>query len=332
MFLQYIQSFRGIAIAYIVAGHCISIFNWDNAENLERWLKIIFGNGTALFVFIAGYLFQYLAKNYTKKKYFLSKLKNVISPYIVISIPGIYFSIFILHRYTVWDGFYSSPVWEQVIYFYITGLHVTPLWFIPMITLFYIVSPLLVLADRNKKIYYLLPVFITVSCFVSRGGYYAYISFIHFFSVYLLGMFCCRNRDKINACLSKIWVLSVIALIVVLFIVLEYYYMQGTMTWVNFLGKIFLCFFYIGLLVRLEGKFNDRVLVILANVSFGIYFVHSYYITSLKMLTKSYWNGNIHGGVPELILSTIVVLLTCSLTVWLIKKMFGKKSRFVIGS
>ena len=86
----------------------------------------------------------------------ISKLKNVISPYILISIPGIYFSVFIQQRGIVWDGFYDYPIWEQIFYFYITGLHVTALWFIPMISLFYLVSPLLVKLDRNKKIYYLI--------------------------------------------------------------------------------------------------------------------------------------------------------------------------------
>jgi len=332
MFLNYIHSFRGIAITYIVAGHCVSIFDWSDAVALERWLKIIFGNGTVLFVFIAGYLFQYLSGKYDVKKYMISKLKNVISPYILISIPGIYFSVFIQQRGIVWDGFYDYPIWEQIFYFYITGLHVTALWFIPMITLFYLVSPLLVKLDRNKKIYYFLPVFIAISCFIPRGGYLVYLSFVHFFSVYLLGMCCCRYKDKINEILRKTRSVLLLGSLVISCIVIEYYFMQGTMTWVNLLGKLFLCLFYLGLLIRLEVKYKNKLLVLLANLSFGIYFIHSYYITAVKLFIDKYWGNYIGGDVFKLILATILIVLICYITVWLVKLIFAKKSRLIIGS
>ncbi len=75
MFLNYVNNFRGIAIIYIVAGHCISAFNWQNSPQLARLIKILMSNGTVFFVFIAGYLFQYLLSSYEPKKYFISKLK-----------------------------------------------------------------------------------------------------------------------------------------------------------------------------------------------------------------------------------------------------------------
>jgi len=64
MFLGYIHSFRALAIFFIVAGHSIDIFMWSIDSELERFLKIFFSNGTALFVFIAGYLFQHLSVKY----------------------------------------------------------------------------------------------------------------------------------------------------------------------------------------------------------------------------------------------------------------------------
>ena len=59
---------------YIVAGHCFSAFNWQNSPVLERLTTLLLANGTIFFVFIAGYLFQYLSKSYAPKKYFFAKL------------------------------------------------------------------------------------------------------------------------------------------------------------------------------------------------------------------------------------------------------------------
>ena len=65
MFLGYIHSFRALAILFIVGGHCIDFFNWsEGSAAIERMLRILISNGSVLFVFIAGYLFQHLAIKY----------------------------------------------------------------------------------------------------------------------------------------------------------------------------------------------------------------------------------------------------------------------------
>lgn len=161
--------------------HCIDVFHWENSRVLERFLRISISNGTVLFVFIAGYLFQHLSLRYKYKIYLMAKFRNVITPYLVTSIPAILVFILVLKRETVWEGFYNDLIWLQVINFYITGLHLAPFWFIPVITIFYLVSPVLVFADRCKFFYFLLPVFVLVSCFVGRGVVSPFISFVHFF-------------------------------------------------------------------------------------------------------------------------------------------------------
>ena len=185
MFLGYIHYFRALAITFIVAGHAIDAMVWSNVE-LGRLMRILLSNGSVLFVFIAGYLFQHLSDKLSGRKYFSSKFKNVILPYLLISIPAILISVTVFDQERVWPGFYDKPILQQVVMFYLTGAHLAPLWFIPMITLFYLVSPLLLQADKGRLIYMLLPVFMIVSCFVGRG--LPHESFVHFFSVYLMGL------------------------------------------------------------------------------------------------------------------------------------------------
>lgn len=331
MFLGYIHSFRALAILFIVAGHSIDFFTWpDENGTTERLLRILISNGSVLFVFIAGYLFQHLAVKYQTKKYFVAKLKNVILPYFLVSIPAIIIFVFLMHRETVWQGFYDNPQWVQVVYFYITGLHLAPLWFVPMITLFYCVAPFLVLADKNKHFYWFLPATIILSCFISRG--LPFQSFIHFFSVYLLGMFCSHYKNTVNNIVSKLPLLSLLAIIIGGLAAFEFYYMSGTMTYVNYLQKITMSVFFLGLLVHLGEKADYKIIHTIANASFGVFFIHSYVLTGSKILMTKLLGEKVVGSLLFYPLVVMAVLMSCVAIIVIIQKILGRKSRYLVGS
>ncbi|KGJ96789.1 acyltransferase [Colwellia psychrerythraea] len=331
MFLGYIHSFRALAILFIVAGHSIDFFDWSaDDSDVERWLRILISNGSVLFVFIAGYLFQHLASKYQHKKYFVGKLKNVLIPYFFVSIPAIYIFVFVLTRETVWQGFYDNPQWLQIVYFYLTGLHLAPLWFIPMITLFYIVAPLLIWGDKKKNFYWILPVAILVSCFVSRG--FPQQSFVHFFSVYLLGMYCSHFKSRLNGFFSRTDFLFVLAIIVMGFACWEYYLMQGTMTYVNYLQKICMSVLFLGLLIRLGSKIDSKLIRTIADTSFGVFFIHSYVLTTSKLLFEKLSDEKIAGNLLFYPIVSIAILMTCVVIIFIIQKLMGNKSRYLVGS
>lgn len=331
MFLGYIHSFRALAILFIVGGHSIDFFSWQTEdESIERFLRILISNGSVLFVFIAGYLFQHLSAKYDAKKYFKGKLNNVLIPYFLVSIPAILVFVFVMQRDAVWPGFYDNAQWLQVVYFYLTGLHLAPLWFIPMITLFYLISPLLVIADKYKAFYWSLPAFILLSCFVSRGM--PAQSFIHFFSVYLLGMYCSHYKISVNKLLKQSSVLMVLALFVVSAIYYEFYFMNGTMTYVNYLQKIVLSLFFLGALIRLGNKIDSKLIYTIADTSFGVFFIHSYVLTGSKMIYAKTFGDKMSGDILLYPIITLLVLLACTGIIVLLQKSLGKKSRYLVGS
>jgi len=331
VFLGYIHSFRALAILFIVAGHSIDFFSWSEADStIERLLRILVSNGSVLFVFIAGYLFQHLAMKYQAKKYFIAKLKNVILPYFLVSIPAIAIFVFVIPRETVWQGFYDDPQWLQIAYFYLTGMHLAPLWFIPMITLFYLVAPLLVFADKNKHFYWILPITIVASCFISRG--LPHQSFIHFFSVYLLGMFCSHYKEKINNTLSRSSLLSMLALAIIGLAAYEFYFMQGTMTYVNYLQKIIMSVFFLGLLIQQGEKTDYKIIHTIANASFGVFFIHSYVLTASKLVMEKLLGERVSGSLLLYPLVTLSVLMSSVAIIVILQKMLGKKSRYLVGS
>jgi len=331
MFLGYIHTFRAIAIYFIIAMHCIDVFQWENNKNLERILRISISNGTILFVFIAGYLFQHLSSRFQYKKYLFAKFRNVITPYFFISIPAIIVFTLILKRESVWQGFYDDPVWLQVLNFYLTGLHLAPFWFIPVITIYYLVSPALIQADKSSVFYYLLPILILVSCLVGRGGQ-PLISFVHFLSVYSLGMFCSRYKMYLNDWLSKGFVIIIVFIFVILLWLCEYFFAKTTYTYFNFLQKIVLCFFVLGVLVRYGEKATHHYLNLVADTSFGIFFIHSYVLTAGKMLAHKFFGYLPSGTFQWYFLTTLITMLVCLGIVYAIKIILGPKSRMFVGS
>ena len=123
------------------------------------------------------------------KIYLQKKLTNVISPYIITSIPAIIaFTFFTTPSPSahVSKVFYAYSDAVKIIYFYLNGNHFPQLWFIPMISLYYLISPLLIRLDKKKWIYFLLPAFFTVSLVIGRKNSSTIQNFAHFFSMYLL--------------------------------------------------------------------------------------------------------------------------------------------------
>ncbi len=330
MFLGYIHSFRALAILFIVAGHSIDFFSWPLDSSLERFFRIFFSNGTALFVFIAGYLFQHLTTKFNTRKYYVTKFKYVLVPYFLISIPAILIFVTGLERESVWVGFYDNPTWLQILYFYLTGLHLAPLWFIPMITMFYLIAPFLIKADQSEYFYYSIPFLLLLSCIIDRGM--PHQSFFHFFSIYTLGMFCSHYKEKINKILASYGSLLLLTFLVCFLVYIEFYFMKGTMTFVNFLQKCLMSLLFLGILIGLVKETQPRLIKIVADTSFGIFFIHSYVLTSGKMIYISINGSLVTGnGIGYFIISILTTLL-CLMLVLIIKHIFGSKSRYVVGS
>lgn len=329
MFLGYIHFFRALAILFIVCGHTIDTFAWDN-QTLERILRIFVCNGSVLFVFIAGYLFQHLAGKFSPRAYYKTKIKNVITPYLIISIPAIVAFVFVLPRDTMWDGFYGNTWWQQIALFYLTGKHLAPLWFIPMIAIFYLVAPLLIKADKNSLIYYALPLMVVGVCFMGRG--LPLQNFVYFFPVYLLGMFCSHYRSRLNGIIRGGAFLSITAVLVLMFGLYELLYTNDTMGYPNYLQKLAMSVFFLGLFIRFNESLTSDFVGRVADTSFGVFFIHSYFITAGRMIYQAVMGAPPSGNLFVYLLMGVCTLLLCVYLITSVQRIFGSKSRMLVGS
>ncbi len=330
-FVNYIHNFRGLAIIFVVAGHIF--VNWEPDSVTYRFFRVFWENGTVLFVFIAGYLFQYLSKRFEYRSYLLKKVQNVIVPYLVVSLPIIVYRLmkqdypgYLLEHHAV---FLQYSTWQKLLYFLFTGAHMQQLWFVPMICLFYLAAPLLIYIDRHPKLYWLLILFAAVSILVEREPFNDIPRmFVHFISVYVFGMLLSHYRERYLELAKKYWV--VLSILAVAAIVINYIYFPAYASAMNYVQKMIFCCFCIYWLWKLD-RYIPRIFAVLAEVSFGIFFLHYYLVLGVRGVYQKLTHQVIPGNILGWFLYFIVVLAGTVIIIRLFQRLLGKKSRYIIG-
>lgn len=329
-FLNYIHNFRGLAILFVVGGHIL--LEWDDNSFSKRVLGAVWQNGTVLFMFIAGYLFQYLSAKYETTNYWLKKIRYVLLPYLIISIPAIVLRIYqpLYDTLILYPGFEEWSVLKKVGYYYVSGSHLLPLWFIPMITIFYVIAPVLIKIDRNPRAYYVLPLLVIISLIVPRDELNNIPKmFLHFLSVYIFGMFFSHFNDRVLRWSSKYWLLltlSTVALMIATIITDSWY------DPIMYLQKMFLCWFFVYWLWRFGEHIPTSLgTKTLADYSFGIFFLHYYFLLIIKLAFEYSFPALLTGSVLNWSIDFGLIIILNIACIALTKRVLGKQSRYVIG-
>ncbi len=349
VFLNYIHCFRGLAILFILGLHATISMDWGNAQNQRKIALVLFNNGTLLFVFIAGYLFYHLNQtHFNYWNYLKKKLHFVILPYLLVSIPAIIDKLFIeVPGFHWWMdyGFENSSIFVKIVIMLITGRHMGVFWFIPMISIVYLLSPVILKFSKRKEFLYVAPILWAAGLFSFRFGYYAniYLSLIYFLPVYIFGIWVYQIRDylfknsrKIIITFGIIYFGMCLAEILEWLPFSEYIGLRDVKYSVyklnpNKLKMSVLCILAITFLYTLSDK-RLPALKLLGDYSFGIFFIHLYVIEVFQLLDKagfvriiplSFWSF------PIYYLSIITITL---IIVKVVKYFLGDKSRYFIGA
>ncbi len=349
-FLNYINVFRGLAILLIIMGHSMQF-----GSGLIRDIncEIVCG-GTALFIFISGFLFQHLSGKFEYKNYLSKKWTNVILPYFFTAIPGLLFCFYLPALYK--NSFDGLNILAQIPVLLSVGrVHNTPTWFIPMIVLFFFCSWLLLKLENKGILYKLLPLMFLVTIFCPRGGieyedlislsysakYFAYVKyvllgFVHFFSLYVFGMFCSKNKEIIDKFYSR---RALIFAGMVSTAACDVYLTQKGI-YSNFtISKTFLTMLLLGYLkhydeyILAHEKLN-KVLDFIAKYSFGLFFIHWYWIFIFNQI---FHLSNVLTGNNCFIIASarfLAVTLLSLITLYILKTILqklGKNTRMFLG-
>ena len=357
-FLNSINYFRGIAIIIIVMTHSYGVARWNVFYRPSLFEKLFYSfnlNGSVFFVFISGYLYHHIFyPNFEYKKFLIKKVKFVLVPYLICTTIPIIYTVF--DRQNEWlfnfvfvnggkgflpDGMIEQPL-KAIGWFLITGRAVYAYWFIPMIIIVFIISPLINLTIKSGHLLKIIFLLLPISMIVHRPIHNVnpLHSLVYFLPVYLLGIYSSINRHKILAALKSNWsklALFIIAISLTFIQVLVFNssgnfnkaFFSITVPDVNIIQKILLCFLFISLLDNLEET-DITTLKKTAQTSFAIYFIHPFLIRPLTRLPKVL-GFNFQGNLFTLLIATAVMVGLSIAIAQLIKLIFKKNSRYIIG-
>jgi surface polysaccharide O-acyltransferase-like enzyme len=347
-FLPYIHNLRGLAILFIVGVHVRGYeWHWEHEDKAYDFFVALFDNGTVLFVFIAGFLFQHLThRQYNFGKYLQQKAKFVMLPYLIVSVPIIIFRLVNgASELPLGEHFDDHSAFYKIVYYLVTGMHMAPFWFMPMIFLIYLTSPLLHALDKPWFYQFIFPFIFLIGMFTYRpiNNANPLLSYIHFLPIYLTGMWTSYNKEKILNLGRNMIVPLIVGYIAITALELggiitltkrlsfEQMWMEGLMVFNVYVFKaVILCFLLLFLFYRM-GDRKINWLHMLGEYSFGIYFIHYYFISAFRQVVE--------GMEYDFKLSTLTfiafylgVIFASILCVHMIKKVSGKSSRYIIGS
>jgi peptidoglycan/LPS O-acetylase OafA/YrhL len=302
-YLHSINWFRGVAIIFVVMTHLSTdgILQYD----LGKYVQAFFQNGTSFFVFISGYLFWHLIGRFNYDEYLVSKIKNVVTPYLLLmtmTLLGVYvLSLFNIYSidYSPYDyrvQFYDLIGESGFLWHYAIGGAINfPLWFIPMILVFFLASLPIKMISESKYFTIFLVIFIVFTLISDRGDI-APMQFIHYLGIYLFGIFCKKNEKhlydntKIIALMTLplsiifVYVKVNITTMLPLWLITDY----GNTVNYGEVQKIFSILFFLSILMHLEKGGRKSVLLdFLAKYSFGIFFLHYYFL----IMSSAIFNG-----------------------------------------
>lgn len=331
LFLNYINRFRGLAIIFVVVSHCIRLCDWQDHIFMEKMILNFFIEGTTLFVFISGYLLEHLKSKFQLIKFYKAKIKNVILPYILISIPAILLYVLKIkteHEWILTNDFKSSTMLFQVFKFYLTGAHLGPLWYIPMACLLFLISPFLLKIIDTRYKYIALIFFLFISLYYPKPylNTNAFIAFMHYIFMYFLGMLFSNKKERINRVLAENKSVILLSILCVVFFILMAFKVPYSM----FIQKKVLCVLILSVFLMYEEYQGFKFLDNLAKVSFGVYFIHGYIIGAMVIIFKK-MNLTLSGAVYFIPISIAVIAIS-QVLIMLCKKVFKGYSRYIIGS
>lgn len=344
-FLPGLHAFRAIATILVVGQHTAWILSWPPNSTTRAVLADLLDNSTVLFVFLSGFLFAHLAGRHSYLGFLRRRATTVVAPYLIVGLPAAVLAVFLPRVAGPFTEPAGQPAVLRFLWFMLHGTTVVnqALWFIPMIALFYLLSPLFTAFLRYPVLFWLLPPLIVFSVLAHRvtlapdsdtlslAAYYV--------PAYVAGMWASHFRTTLESWARHWWVASAAWLAMLLAQVLfasrhgnyeglHLFSQENGLLDLSFLQKLLLCL----ALYLTTHRFAARLggLRRLGFASFSVYLIHCYLVTAFKvgLMTLNLPTG----GLLAWVLTTAAAAGVSLLIVFGIHRLFGRYSIYVIGS
>lgn len=330
--LNYIDAYRVLAMFLVVLNH-VPLVNWMQDSQV---LKFFF-TGALLFVFVSGFVFSFnVHKNFKFHVFLRKRFSLVVVPYLVFS------SALIIVKFR--SGTDVPPEllgvidhgWQSILWMLVTGeWTLTPLWFIPMLVIFYLCSPFFLFLARSRWFGFSVVICLLLGfCWQGSGSAYPYPyePFLRFLGIYLLGFYIGVNRVIFDSLLQSDLLFGMLLVFYVLLIYLLWVNLLPFYVYISFLkfNLLFFCkaVFAVVLYASLAryARRSFKIVELLALYSFGIYFVHGV-IFRIVFVRDEILAENI----PSFLMFAVICFLLSFFVVYVCKLILGRNSRFILG-
>lgn len=347
LFLAPLHAFRGFAILFIVAVHswAVPIFINSNGKTDAgiKWVntlnEVLFHDSTLFFTLISGVLFSIILQSRGWRVFYKSKLLNVISPYLVVTLA---YSAFVWNSDSI-----TLTQMSMVEYFQLSmenilsGKGLFHLWYLPILALLFLFTPILVFIKDQGNLGWLFWLIVMAPLFISRAWPdFSWMTVIYFMGAYSLGIYVGANYEKTKAFISRYFGSFVVLTFSTTVALIGLFQFEGTILgWVSPRESIFyvqkLCMAAL-MLALFERSISavPRWLNVLADYAFPIYFVHGVFLYLSIILLRSI--GGVSFSAMQImfagLLNLVLILIFSIVIIAGFKRILGKKSRVLIGA
>jgi probable poly-beta-1,6-N-acetyl-D-glucosamine export protein len=336
-YLREVHLLRGIAICLIVLLHTLPSFDWSRHGVADAFIHGLLDQTSILFFFVSGYLFQHLSGRFGYGAYLKRKARNVLLPYLIVSLPALVVALFFIPQTSLWPWVHDLPVALQAAMLLLTGKHLEPLWFIPTLVLLFLAAPLLLAIDRRPRLYLLLPALLLLAAYVGPNGPTGPLHKSLFFApVYLAGMWVSRYRARIDAAVERHMAPALLLLCALYFLTVPAMVEDKPLDPALFF-KLASCPVLLVVLKRVSRPLP--LLDLAAAWSFAIYFLHGYVLAAFRLLythaQQQGWEGDPALFAPSpwgIALHFAAVLGVSLLAVACVRRLFPGRSRWIVGA
>jgi peptidoglycan/LPS O-acetylase OafA/YrhL len=347
-FVKHLHAFRGFAILNIVGAHAwsgqVRVFGGTHPSTgvtvLNAVSESIFHDSTIYFALISGLLFSLVLQSRGWSAFFLNRLANVISPYVVMTLLFTWYGLDETGRLSAFEGSgadYLAAVSENLW----TGGAFYHLWYIPILAILYLATPLIAWLLARAGTRWLVWLVMLAPLAASRTyPDFSWNTPVYFLGAYAVGMYVGMRYERSLETLRRYWKpLSMTALVTTTALVAAYlleYDKFGPVSGRETLFYVQKLALAAVVLVSFHAheQHLPRWLHTLATFAFSIYFLHAIVLIMLEEWqarlalgpTAARWM--IATGFVFLIVSIAIAVLLSAL----MRRALGKRSRMLLGT
>jgi len=349
-FIKHLHAFRGFAILTIVGAHCwaglILLSGGPTAspqlKNMYTVTETLFHGSTLYFALISGLLYSLVLRPKGFSAFYKSKITNVIMPYALFSVvcTALFWSFYL--QQTPPEELDTRFVVVAIKNIFL-GKGFFHLWYIPVLVILFIFTPLLDMLLQHQRTRWLPIVISALPLFIARTEFPDLLSWqsaLYFMGAYTLGMVLGEHYPRAQNWIANNLVMFAVIAVAATAVVFHQIYTEATP--IGFFSikqtavyaqKLSIAALVLHYLAQREEN-TSQALSVLGTHAFSLYLLHG--VFTAVMAGAVILGGNLEPTLLNIIIAGLLnfilsILFSLGISA-LIRRIAGKYSRRIIGA